>query len=138
MAGEAEDQQVVDELDLGHPGALVVPAVDHGADEALAIVAQVRHAREVTIERRRELLFERCDERLDALPPNRDPSLADDLVAPMEELRHRAAEEARRQILRFIRDRAPQGSDAAFTAAELRRLNARRRSVETFAPYASP
>ncbi|MEZ4385250.1 MAG: hypothetical protein R3A79_28235 [Nannocystaceae bacterium] len=90
------------------------------------------------LERRRELLFERWDECLDALPPNRDPSLTDDLVAPMEELRHRAAEEARRQILRFIRDRAPQGSDAAFTAAELRRLNARRRSVETFAPYASP
>jgi hypothetical protein len=90
------------------------------------------------IARRRELLFERWDECLDALPPLDDPTLADDLAGPMEELRHRAAAEARRQILRFIRARAPAGSDVAYTSEELHRFNAHRRSRERFAPYDGP
>ena len=56
----------------------------------------------------------------------------------MEELRHRAAAEARRQILRFIRARAPAGSDVAYTSEELHRFNAHRRSRERFAPYDGP
>ncbi|MFW6050408.1 MAG: hypothetical protein ACODAU_04495, partial [Myxococcota bacterium] len=44
---------------------------------------------------------------------------------------------ARQAIVEFVRRHLPEGSADAFTAAELRRLNARRRSRARFAPYAS-
>ncbi len=84
--------------------------------------------------RRRELLFERWDTCVN-LQPSSPSSAVDEFAAPLRELRHRAAIEARREVLRFIRERAPAGSSAAYTREEQRRLNARRRCRELFAPY---
>ncbi|MEZ4452022.1 MAG: hypothetical protein R3B09_21340 [Nannocystaceae bacterium] len=88
-----------------------------------------------SIEARRERLFELWDECLDELAPASDELPEDDLVAPLDDARRRAAGEGRRRILQFIRARAPAGSAAAYTPEELRRFNARRVSVEPFDPY---
>ncbi len=42
---------------------------------------------------------------------------------------------ARRIVIRFIREELPQGSENAYTDAEIDRLNATRESTEAFAPY---
>src|SRR5262249_30094476 len=46
-----------------------------------------------------------------------------------------AGTRARVTIVRFIRVRMPPGSDAAFTSAELERMNRHKSSRQTFAPY---
>src|SRR5205085_12557396 len=68
--------------------------------------------------------------------------LWDDLLegpgASGEEEEAQAARRARTELLRFIRRALPASSPEAFTSAELARLNARRRSRESFDPYRAP
>jgi hypothetical protein len=54
---------------------------------------------------------------------------------PEQAARARAGVIARRRIEAFVRKQAPRGSADAFTAAELREMNARRRSRARFDPY---
>lgn len=70
---------------------------------------------------RRELLFQLWDDLLEG------PAAGTEEAA--------AARRARAEILQFVRRRLPEGSAEAFTAPELARLNARRRSGAPFAPY---
>lgn len=78
------------------------------------------------IERKREL-FERWDECEEAF----EAEAASDADAA----RGRGGEAMRRRIEAFVRSVAPPGSPEAFDAAELRRLNAGRRSRQRFDPY---
>ncbi len=91
-------------------------------------------------EERRRLLFELWDECLERLQPvadaeGTDLAELDDLGSNNDERRLRAATEARRRILSFIRLVLPRGSASAYTDDELRRLNRRRLSREPFQPY---
>lgn len=85
-------------------------------------------------EERRRALFELWDECLERLAPTPDAAV-DELGPSIAEQRVRAAVEARRRILSFIRYALPSGSELAYSAEELRRLNQRRRSRERFEPY---
>ncbi len=79
-----------------------------------------------SITERKRAIFERWDECIEAR--------AD---AGPDEAQHSAgAEQMRRKIERFIRLEAPPGSPEAFSAQELRRLNAGRHSRQRFDPYA--
>lgn len=81
---------------------------------------------------RRQMLFEwwdDCDEGPLRL------ALDDDMWRLQDTERIQDAERMRRQIEAFVRRVAPSGSPEAFTAAELRRLNAHRRSRQRFTPY---
>jgi hypothetical protein len=87
--------------------------------------------------RKREILFERwdeCEDRLglptDGLPP--------DAIPEVDQMRRRAADDARAKIEAFIRKHAPESGERAFDAQELTRYNDRRRSVRRFAPYHDP
>jgi hypothetical protein len=99
--------------------------------------------RKRSAQQRRELLFQRwdeCDEWATALgPPATDPEgvaiLTEEVVSNVDELRLDGAARARRIIERFIREHLPRGTQWGYDAAELTRLNARRTSQETFAPY---
>lgn len=53
----------------------------------------------------------------------------------LDQMRREGGAEARRTIERFIRTHLAKGSPQAFTADELRRFNARRRSRARFEPY---
>jgi len=77
---------------------------------------------------RKERLFVRWDECEEQLVD----SGKDD---PEAKARARAGAAGRRQIEAFIRKHVPAGSADAFTAAELREMNARRRSRAKFDPY---
>ena len=84
---------------------------------------------------RRQMLFEwwdDCDEGPLGLALDPEPQRIQDVERVQD------AERMRRQIEAFVRRVAPSGSPEAFTAAELRRLNAHRRSRQRFAPYATP
>jgi hypothetical protein len=82
---------------------------------------------------RRALLFELWDQCLEGIP--RVVALSDDLAIALDRIRHQAAAEARRKIVKFVRKNAPWGAPNAYTAAELHQLNARRISIERFDPY---
>lgn len=84
---------------------------------------------EQTMAERRARLFERWDEC--AEPP--EPG---DEVSEEDARRAEAGERGRRQIEAFVRRHAPAGGAFAYSAAELQRLNARRRSRSSFEPYA--
>jgi hypothetical protein len=71
---------------------------------------------------RRETLFQLWDDLLEGGPDDDGPEL-------------RAATQARAELLRFVRQRLVPGSPGAYTADELARLNAHRRSQARFAPY---
>ena len=76
--------------------------------------------RDLPMARKRQLLFALWDE---CLEPGRSP------------LRVKA-QQARWMILRFVQRHLPPGSAQAYTRAELKRFNARRRGRVPFAPYA--
>jgi hypothetical protein len=84
---------------------------------------------------RRKILFERwddCDERMRVTVPG-----FDDLEASkLDSVRLDAAARARTTIVEFVRKHLPKDSPDAFGADELAQLNRRRKSTETFAPYA--
>ncbi|MEX1368944.1 MAG: hypothetical protein AB1Z98_37810 [Nannocystaceae bacterium] len=83
---------------------------------------------------RREALFRRWDECEEGLPvaltgfPDADGS-------ELDQMRREGGEQARSTIEGFIRRHLPSGSEQAFTADELRRFNAKRRSRARFEPY---
>ncbi len=77
---------------------------------------------------RKEKLFVRWDECEELL-------VDDGSSDPEQAARAKAGAIARRQIEAFVRKHAPAGSADAFTAAELREMNARRRSRVQFDPY---
>ena len=110
----------------------------------------------LSLARRRERLFEVWDDMYDepveeatsmfsknpgAAPPADDGSASeedarlDDQIRELARERRTLADEARRRVEQFIRRNAPQGSPRGYSNAELRRLNARRRSAEEFRPY---
>lgn len=75
---------------------------------------------DLSVATRRELLFQLWDDLLEGEGPEGV-----------------AAARGRAEILRFVRQRLPAGTAAAFTTEELARLNARRRSRASFSPYAA-
>lgn len=77
---------------------------------------------------KRRITFERWDALADEPP-------GDMAVSSVDRLRASYATRARRRIEAFIRRRLPKGSGQEFSAAELSRLNADRRSVVEFSPY---
>ncbi len=84
--------------------------------------------------RKREILFERWDECEDRLGlPTK--GLPPDAIPEVDEMRRRAADDARAKIEAFIRKHAPKAGELAFDAEELARYNDRRKSVRRFAPY---
>lgn len=100
------------------PGELLVLWSDDAVDDA----------------RKREILFERWDECEDRLGVPMD-GLPEDAIPEVDEMRRRAADEARARIEAFIRKHAPKQGEQAFDADELERYNNRRSSVRRFAPY---
>jgi hypothetical protein len=89
---------------------------------------------QITEARKREILFERWDECEDRLGVPME-GLPPDAIPDVDEMRRRAADEARAEIEAFIRKHASMRGDDAFDAKELARYNGRRRSVRRFAPY---
>jgi hypothetical protein len=83
---------------------------------------------------RREALFRRWDECEEGLPITM-PGFADSHGSELDDMRRSAGAQARETIERFVRRQLPSGSPQAFTAEELRQLNASRRSRARFAPY---
>lgn len=83
---------------------------------------------------RRESLFRRWDECEEGLPVAL-PGFADADTSELDDMRRSAGAQARETIERFVRRQLPQGSPQAYTAEELRSLNASRRSRARFAPY---
>jgi hypothetical protein len=79
---------------------------------------------------RRARIFQRWDDCVE-LPD--DPRASDEQRA-----RGRAGERARRRIAAWIREHLPRARADAFTAEELRGMNARRLSRARFDPYADP
>lgn len=77
---------------------------------------------------RKEKLFVRWDECEELL-------VDDGSSDPEQAARAKAGAAARRQIEAFVRKHAPEGTADAFTPAELREMNARRRSRVEFDPY---
>jgi hypothetical protein len=91
----------------------------------------------IPVERRREILFEHWDACEDRLGVDTE-GLPHDAVAVVDRERLAAATRARVVIVRFVRLRLGPESEAAYRSPELARLNARRASVEAFAPYDLP
>ncbi len=83
---------------------------------------------------RRTRLFERWDE-CEEGPAVALPGFAGEARSEVDEIRRSAGGKARETIEGFIRRHLAQGTADAFTAEELRRLNARRRSRARFRPY---
>ncbi len=81
---------------------------------------------------RRKLLFQRWDE---CEEPDEDPAVAT-AASEIERLRDDAAAQARDIIEAFVRRHAPAGGKDGFAPDELRTLNAKRRSIAAFEPYA--
>lgn len=79
---------------------------------------------------RREKIFQRWDDCAE-VPANAD-------VSAEERARGRAGDRARRRIESWIRANIPAKGADPFTAAELRDMNARRRSRVAFEPYVEP
>ena len=84
--------------------------------------------------RKREILFERWDECEDELGVEMD-GLPSDAIPELDQMRRRAADNARAVIEEFIRRHAPRRSGSRFDEAELSLYNKRRVSVRRFAPY---
>ena len=89
---------------------------------------------ERTAVQRREQLFERWDECVEAMTV--DVKGFDEAKSSLDKLREKAGGEARASIESFIRRHLPKGSEDAYTPEELRELNRRRHSEEKFDPYA--
>ncbi len=79
---------------------------------------------------RREQLFQRWDEC--------DEEAAGEQVSAEDRARGHAGAIARQRIEAWIREHVPQRGADAFTAAELRDMNQRKRSRARFDPYAAP
>jgi hypothetical protein len=90
---------------------------------------------ERTAVQRREQLFERWDECVEAMTVD-VKGFGDTAKSSIDELREKAGGEARASIEAFIRRHLPKGSENAYTPEELRDLNRRRHSEEKFDPYA--
>ena len=83
-------------------------------------------------ERRREILFDHWDACEDRLMVD-TAGIPSEAVLSVDRLRRKAGDEARDTIEAFVRR-----ENITFSEAELKRLNARRVSVERFDPYAPP
>ena len=86
----------------------------------------------LTLERRREILFDHWDACEDRLMVE-TAGIPAEAVMSIDRLRRKAGDEARATILAFIRR-----EQVSFSDTELQRLNARRVSVEVFDPAATP
>src|SRR5690606_23000832 len=91
-------------------------------------------ADDLSLERKRELLFRRWDE-CDELFGFSTEGLPEDAIVQLDEMRVKAAEQARDIIEEFIRSHAAAGGPRAYTPTELERFNQQRVSVARFAPY---
>lgn len=83
---------------------------------------------------RRAALFDRWDE-CEEGPAIELRGFEGVTSSELDDKRRDAGRQARQTIERFIRRQLPKGSPQAYTAEELRQLNARRRSRARFAPY---
>ncbi len=95
---------------------------------------QVWSGHSVSARERKAYLFQRwdeCDEYF-VIDPGEIPP---DAITRIDEVRMRAAEDARRRIEAFIRRHAALGSPHGYTVRELKNLNGRRVSKQRFAPY---
>ncbi len=90
---------------------------------------------ERSAEERREQLFQRWDECVEAMRVDLK-GFGDGAKSSLDALREKAGGEARASIEAFIRRHLPKGSENAYTPEELRDLNRRRHSEERFDPYA--
>jgi len=90
----------------------------------------------VSLERRREILFEHWDACEDRLTTD-TAGVPASAVLSVDRLRRKAGEQARQSIVDFVRRELDDPADA-FTEAELIRFNTRRVSVSRFEPYATP
>jgi len=86
----------------------------------------------LTPERRREILFDHWDACEDRLVSD-TAGIPAEAVLSVDRLRRKAGDEARATIMAFIRR-----EHVTFSETELKRLNARRVSVEAFDPAATP
>lgn len=89
---------------------------------------------ERTVVQRRERLFQRWDECVEAMSVRLE-GFGDAPKSTLDELRERAGGEARASIEAFIRKHLPKDSEDAYPPDELRELNRRRHSEEPFDPY---
>jgi len=87
-----------------------------------------------TVEQRRARLFERWDECVEAMNVQLVGFEIDDRSS-LDEMREKAGGQARTSIEGFIRKHLPKGSPDAYTEDELKALNRRRHSTESFDPY---
>jgi hypothetical protein len=85
-------------------------------------------------EDRRRLIFDRWDECEESFVPAL-PSFVRDPPQSIDEKRRTAGQSARDKIEEFVRTHLPRGSADAYSADELRQLNAHRRSRARFDPY---
>lgn len=90
----------------------------------------------LSIERRREIVFEHWDACEDRLATD-TAGLPADAVLSVDRMRREAGDEARAAIEAFVRRELGE-PDTAFTPTELERFNARRVSVTAFDPYNPP
>ncbi len=83
---------------------------------------------------RRALLFQRWDECDETFAVD-SGDVPEEALSEIDRTRTKTAEQARRTIESFIRTTLPKGHANAYSSAELRALNRRRTSHQTFAPY---
>ncbi len=94
---------------------------------------QVWTREEWTAVRRRKVLFTLWDDCEEA--PEGGVKTRESVDDTLDEARIEAGTKARKTILAFIRDELPVDSADAYSAAELKRLNASRTSRQRFVPY---
>ncbi len=86
---------------------------------------------------RRALLFQRWDECDETFAVD-SGDVPEEALSEIDRARIKTAEQARRTIEHFIHTTLPKGHANAYSDAELRALNRRRMSHQTFAPYTRP
>jgi hypothetical protein len=96
---------------------------------------EIWHDAARTAVQRRERLFQRWDECVEAMRVD-IKGFGDSGKSELDELREKAGGEARASIEAFIRKHLPKGSEDAYPPEELRELNRKRHSEERFDPYA--
>jgi hypothetical protein len=109
--------------------------VDHRLKGLYRDLLEIWSDAERTEVERREQLFQRWDECVEAMSVKVD-GFGDAAKSSLDALREKAGGEARASIEAFIRRHLPKGSEDAYTPEELRELNRRRHSEERFDPYA--
>lgn len=123
------------ELRVGMAIAFAEKNIDKRLKSLYREMIKIWHRSDTLPEDRRRLIFERWDECEESFVPAL-PSFVRDAPESIDAKRRAAGQSAREKIEDFVRTHLPKGSDDAYSADELRDLNAHRRSHAPFAPYA--